>query len=204
MSVLVGGQCSVPGENGVELPLTRESPERVRTTILELQVGPRNNVPHGAGHEDLARFRVADHSGARVHRDPPDLAVVSDALPGVEPSSCLQPELSERSRDRGGASDRRRRRVEGREEPVAGIVDLASTPSIEEIADAGMVGLQEQGPPAVTERCRQPSRADQVGEEQRDQNAALHAVRGRCAISLFVVHGGPSRPFLSAVPVTLS
>jgi hypothetical protein len=138
-----------------------------------------------------------------MHRDSPNLAVVSDALPGVEPSSGLQSELSERNRDRGGASDRRCRRVEGREEPVAGIIDLASTPSIEEIADSGVVCLQEQGPPAVTERCRQPSRADQVGEEQRDQDAELSSVRGRCAISLFVVHGGPSRPFLSAVPVTL-
>ena len=171
MSVLVGGRYPVPGENGVELPLTRESSERVRTTILELQVGPRNDVPHGASHDDLARSRVANHSGACVHRDSPDLAVVSDALPGVEPSSSLQSELSERIRDRGGASDRRRRRVEGREEPVAGIIDLASTPSIEQIADPGVVGLQEQGPPAVTERCRQPSRADQVGEEQRDQDA---------------------------------
>ena len=128
VSVTVGGRYLVPSENGVELPLTRESPELARTTILELQVGPRDNVPHGAGHENLARSRVADHTGAGVHRDPPDLAVVSDALPGVEPSSCLQSELSERSRDRGGASDRRCRRVEGREESVAGIIDLASTP----------------------------------------------------------------------------
>jgi hypothetical protein len=203
VSVRAGGRYPVPSENGVELPLTRESPKLVRTTILELKVGPRNNVPHGAGHEDLASSRVTDHSGACMHRDSPNLAVVSDALPGVEPSSGLQSELSERNRDRGGASDRRRRRVEGREEPVAGIVDLGSTPSIEEIADPGVVGLQEQGPPAVTERCRQASRADQVGEEQRDQDAALHPVRGRYAISLFVVHGGPSRSFLSAVPVTL-
>ena len=196
VSVLVGGRCPVPSENGVELPLTRESPERVRTTILELQVGPRNDVPHGAGHEDLARSRVANHSGACVHRDPADLAVVSDALPGMEASSGLQSELGERNRDRGGASDRRCRRVEGREEPVAGVIDLVSTPSIEKIADPGVVGLQEQGPPAVTERCRQPSRADQVGEEQRDQDTELNPVRGGCAISLFVVHGGPSRPLL--------
>jgi hypothetical protein len=31
----------------------------------------------------------------------------------------------------------------------------------------------------------------------------LSPVPGRCAISLFLAHGGPSRPFLSAVPVKL-
>jgi hypothetical protein len=95
VSVLVGRRYPVPSENGVELPLTWESPELVRTTILELQVGPRDNVPHGAGHEDLAWARVADHSGACVHSDSPDPAVVSDALAGVEASPSLQSQLSQ-------------------------------------------------------------------------------------------------------------
>jgi hypothetical protein len=202
-SGLVGGRYAVPFENGVQLPLTGESSELVRATILELQVRPRHHVPNGTRHEHLARSRLADDPSACVDRDPSDLAVVSDALSGVQSRPDLESQLGKRYRDSPCAPDRRCRRVEGGEEAVAGIIDLASTPSIEKFADSPVMRPQEQSPPAVAERRCQPCRADKVGEEQRDQDAALSLVGGRCAISLFLAHGGPSLPFLSAVRVQL-
>ena len=200
---LVADLHAVLVEDGIELPSARQPSELVRSTILELQAGPRHHVPHGTGHQHLARSGPADHPGARVDRDPSDLAAVSDALPGVQTCPSLQSELGKRDRDRAGAPDRRGRRVEGREEAVAGVIDLTSPPPIEEFADPPMVRPQEQGPPPVSERGRQTCRADQVGEEQRDQDAALSPVRGHSSVSLFLVHDGPSLPFLSAVPVKL-
>jgi hypothetical protein len=144
MGVLARGRHAVAVEGREQLPPTREPSELVRPAFLEYQVGPSRHVTHGTGHEDLAGARLADDAGPRVDRDPPDLAAVSDAFAGVESSSNLQSELSERGRDGGGAQDGRCRRVEGREEAVAGIVDLGPTPSIEEFADPPVVGPQER------------------------------------------------------------
>src|SRR6202035_2358862 len=106
-----------------------------------------------------------------VDREPGELVAVDLALSRVDAGPDLQAESRHRVDDGTRTTDRARRTVECRQEPVACGVDL-TTAEADELAPHGrMVGLEQLAPAAVAELARLLGRPDEVGEENRREHA---------------------------------
>src|SRR5438876_3093232 len=90
-----------------------------------------DEIAHRARDEDLVRARRGHDPCGCVHVDPARLAVMDLALADVQTGARLEPDGLGRVSDRISASDRLSRAVEGREEAVAGRVDLMAAVSRE-------------------------------------------------------------------------
>src|SRR5581483_8469844 len=108
---------------------------------------------------------------ADVHRDAAYLALDHLALAGVQARPHVDSELVHAVRDRTRAPDPARRPVEGREEAVAGRVELAAAVPGELLPHERMVPLDELAPASVPQLDRLRRRADDVGEEDRGEHA---------------------------------
>src|SRR5436190_11631766 len=104
-------------DQGVQLPFSDAfqltSPQR-----LEPEAGARDEVLHGARHEDLAASGRGADARADRQRNPGDLSFVQLALAGVDADPHLDPDGADRVQDGLRAADRARGTVERREEPV--------------------------------------------------------------------------------------
>src|SRR5207237_8960638 len=122
-----------------------------RTEGLELEVRPGHQVPHGAGHEDLARAGLGHHPSRDVDGDPTDLGTDDLDLAHVDPRSDLDAEALDVADDLLGAPDGLGRLVERGEEPVAGGVDLPPAVLLETATDERVVGVDDLVPPLAAD-----------------------------------------------------
>ena len=99
------------------------------SALEKIEPGTRDEVLYRARHEDLARPRLRHHARASMDGDAGNLVVDALALSRVEANAGLDTEASHRVADTLGAANGASGAVEGREESVAGRVDL--TPSVE-------------------------------------------------------------------------
>src|SRR5687767_13101218 len=76
-----------------ELPLVAHAPERVGPPVLQVEVRPGDQVPDGAGHQDLSRGCGVHDPGPDVDADPPDVRPPILDLAGVQPGPDVQPEV---------------------------------------------------------------------------------------------------------------
>src|SRR5207245_1380695 len=126
---------------------------------------------HGARHEHLPWLRLLRHPGPDVHGDAADLAVHDLALAGVQARADLQAEPPHDLGDRAGTADGTGGAVEAGEEAVPGHIELGAAEAEELAANQRVVSLEEVPPGAVAELRRPRGRADDVGEENRGQDA---------------------------------
>jgi len=131
------------------------------------------------GDEHLAGVGSCGDARADVHGDPGELVTDLLALAGVHAAANFEAELADALRDRACAHDRARWSVECGEETVAGVVDLAAAVQVKLTADARVMTLEQVGPAAVAESVRLLGRADQIGEEDRRQDALRRSLAAR-------------------------
>src|SRR5262245_7596816 len=112
------------GVDGEQLPAAGDAPEGVLAAIGQHDAGTGHQVGHRPRDQDLARTGEPRDAGADVDRDPPEVAVGDLDLARVHAGPDLDTEPPDGLDRGGGASDRPRRPVEGREEPVARVVHL--------------------------------------------------------------------------------
>jgi hypothetical protein len=71
------------------------------------------------------------------------------------------------------------RPIERREEPVAGRVELAAAEAAELAADGRVMPLEQRTPARVAQQGCDPGRADDVGEEDRCEDALRPVAIGK-------------------------
>ena len=114
-------------DDRVELPLAGHALELVDAAVVEVDAGAGDEILDGARDEHLARPGLRGDARADVDGDAGDLVVAELALARVQPGADVEAELAHRvARSRARSGSRARRAVEGREEAVAGRVDLAA------------------------------------------------------------------------------
>ena len=102
---------------------------------------------------------------------PPGLPSMISHSPVCRPARTSSPSSGTARHDRVGAPHRTRRPVETREEAVTGRVDLASAKADELLPDERVMSLNQIAPARVSQfRCALRG-ADDVGEEQRREDA---------------------------------
>src|SRR4029077_19037656 len=111
----------------VDLPVVGHALQRVGPAVGETDARAGDEVTDRARREDLARLGEGRDPRRDVDREAADLPVDHLALPGGAPAAHLDREVAARITDGQRALDPACRTVEGREEPVAGGVDLGAT-----------------------------------------------------------------------------
>jgi hypothetical protein len=96
------------------------------------------------------------------------------ALPGVKSGADLESERPDCVPDGEAASNASGRAIEGREEAIAGGVDLSPTIALQLLADRSVMPLEKVGPWAVTQLSCVLGGSLDVGEQDRCQNAIFH------------------------------
>ena len=104
---------------------------------------------------------------------PPRSSPISLALAGVDAAAQLDAELRDPLVQRLGAAHRHRRAVEGRQRPVADVLDDPPAVLGDDAVDERVVALEHLAPGTVAELCRARRRAHDV----REQDARQHPVR---------------------------
>src|SRR5262249_23214062 len=92
-------------------------------------------------------------------------------LPGVAPGADAQAELAERRPQRLGAADGPGGSVEGRQQAIAGRVDMTAPVPFDLPAREAVVLGEEFGPAGVAELSQPPGRPDDVGEQDGGEDA---------------------------------
>src|SRR5205823_10782712 len=101
-----------------ELPASIDALELVDTAVLEARAGVGDQVPHGAGRENLRRPGERHDPRADMHGDAAELAVYLLALAGVHAGAHVDAEPLNRYDNCRSARERTSRLGERREEPV--------------------------------------------------------------------------------------
>src|SRR5438067_6035212 len=139
--------------------------------VIELDAGAGDEIPHSLRDQHLTRRRRCRPACGDVHRNAAELVADSLALGGVDAGTYVEPEQRRRVLDRAGAADRARGAVERRHEPVAGRVDLDAAEALKLTPDRLVVPLEQLAPAAVAECDGSLGRSDDVGEENRGEDA---------------------------------
>ena len=135
-----------------DLPGIGNPPEGVRTAVLELDAGARDQVLHRAGHQNLSRRGQGGDARAEMHSQPGELGPCRLAFPCVDADADLEAELAHGAYDRGRAADRAGGRRESREEAVTGRIYLAPAVARQLTPDHSVLALEQLAPVLVTER----------------------------------------------------
>src|SRR5207244_6956498 len=141
------------------------------SAVLELDAGSRHQVLDGLRDKHLAGAGVRGDACTRVDRDPPNRSVCELDLAGVDSGSHFEAERPDALRDRSCAAEGSGRSVEGREEAVACSIDFASAKALQLTSNERVVLFEQIVPAPVTELARALGRTDDVGEEDRRQDA---------------------------------
>jgi hypothetical protein len=104
-------------------------------------------------------------------REPGQLVARALALARVDSGAHVEPEIAHAVDDRAGAANRTSRSVEAGEEPGARGVELRPAKALELPADQRVVPVEEIAPHSVSELGCTLGRPDEVGEEERGENA---------------------------------
>ena len=106
-----------------------------------------------------------------MDRNAADLVLHEFALPCMKPRADLEAELANAVPNRTRAPNSPCRPVEGREESVAGRIHFPSAEVPQLRSDESMVLLNELPPPAIAELGRAGGGIDEIGEQDRRQDA---------------------------------
>src|SRR3954471_5053369 len=106
-----------------------------------------------------------------MNRDASDVVAHQLDLAGVQPGTDLESQGTDTVADRDRATDRARRAIEGREESVAGRVDLPAAMALELTSDKTAIRVQQVAPPSVTDLGGLTRRLHDVAEEHRREHA---------------------------------
>src|SRR6476659_4372233 len=116
-----------------------------------------------------------------MHRDAPYLVAHQLAFARVQPSTNLQPQGAHALGNCACAANSARRAVEGREETVAGAIDLAPAKVGQLAANERMVTVEQIVPNLITEAGSALSGTDDVGEKDcRKYAVGFEAVARAC------------------------
>src|SRR4030095_7215502 len=156
-----------------ESPLSWHTLQGVLPAILKERIRSDDDVLHRTGHQDVTRAGQSLDARGDVHRHPRQRASLQLAFARVYPDPDVDTEALHGLSRRPGTVERARRGIEAYKEPVAGGVDLdAFAPR--DLGTHGIVMLREHGPPAaITQAPGMLGGPDDVGEEQRCEDA-LH------------------------------
>src|SRR5215218_4140301 len=169
----------LPLAHRVQAPFARHAAQLTLATILEADSGPDHEILHRAGDEHLVRPSAMHHPRSDVHCEAAEVAIHHLELARVQSGAHLQPQRAHRLGHRGGAADRPRRSVEGREEAVAGALDLPAAMALERLPEQRVVALQQETPAPVAHLRRPPGGLHDVGEHHRRQHAVRLALVAR-------------------------
>src|SRR5207253_6803113 len=159
-------------DDRVEMPLVRDSLERVHAPVFEGQAGPSHEVLHGARDQNLTWPREGGHPSADVYSDATDVVAGELDLARMHPRPDLQAERQHGLGDGLRAPDGPSRPVEGGEEPIAGGVDLPPSEPFDQGTNSLVMGIEQFSPAAIPQRGRLLRRANDVSE----QNGRKHPV----------------------------
>src|SRR3954463_12818618 len=106
-----------------------------------------------------------------MNRDAADVLAHQLDLAGVESAADLESQRTDTVADRDRATDRSRGAVEGREESVAGRVDLPAAMALEPSSDERAICVQQVAPPGITDLGSLTRRLDDVVEEDCGEHA---------------------------------
>jgi hypothetical protein len=166
-------------DEGEQPPRSVEAFECVIAPIVEGRVTAQHQVADSGRDEDSSVIAGLFDPRRKVHRDPGDVAVVSQLdLTGVKPAAYLQPDgvegLSELAREREGA----RWRVESDKKAVARALDDRSAVTVGRAPGDAVVVIEQATPRLVASGGRTGRRADDVGEHHSlDAPLSLRAGR---------------------------
>jgi len=130
----------------------------VAAAVGEGAVGAGDQVANGPGDEHLAGGGLGHDPGGDVDGDPAEVAVAQLDLAGVEPGPDGHVDVADLVAEGDRAGDRPAGAVEAGQEPVAGRLDDAAAPLLDQAASQVVVDL-EQLPPAGGRRARRPARS---------------------------------------------
>ena len=167
------GVAAIPAssDDRVDPPGAGNALELVLAAIGEFQPGAGDEVADSLGDEDLRRAGERGDPCADRHRKAADLAVDRPAFTRVQPGAQLDPQRCDRRPDRLCAADRAHGPVEGREEPVPRGVELPTAVARETAANEPVMLVDELLPADVAQLRLTLRRADDVGEEDRREDA---------------------------------
>ena len=114
-----------------------------QAVVFERDARTGDEVAHRGGHQHFAGTGQGSHARPDVHRDAGQLVANNLDLARMKAATNRDRESSQRVAHRDGAADRPRRPVEGREEPVAGRIDLPSAVAGQDLTHRGVVVLQQ-------------------------------------------------------------
>jgi hypothetical protein len=126
--------------DGEELPLVRDAFERMGAPIGEWDARTTHQVGDGAGDEDFAGLGECLDALGDVDGDAPDIVTVQLDFAGMEPNPHIDTDGAHRVADGTGAAHGSPRPVEGRQEPVAGRLDLSAAEAFKFGAGEAVVG----------------------------------------------------------------
>ena len=110
--------------------------------VEKVKAGTRDEVLYRARHEDLTGRRLRHDARAGMDGDAGKLVVNALALSGVEADAGFDTEASHRVADTLGTADGAGGAVEGREEAIAGRVDLAPSVELDLVTNDRMVATE--------------------------------------------------------------
>jgi hypothetical protein len=180
-----GGRCGGSGQrpngsadDGIEVPLSRDALEFMRSAVFEPDARAGDEVFDGTGDEYLSRLGLRRDTRADVDGEPADLAVDQFALSGVQACADVDPQLAYGFSNSRSARDCSSRSVEDREEAVARCVHLSAAVSSELAADPFVVELNSSRP------RRSPSSAALAVEPTMSVNSTVARTRSGSCVSL--------------------
>jgi hypothetical protein len=153
------------------VPGVRDSLQVVDTAILEREGRADDEVFYRGGDEDLAGSRQSRDASADRHGDSRESPTVRLNLAGVKPCPKLKPLPAHRLADRPSAAHGAGGAVEDSKEPVAQALDLTPAKPGELSARHMCVLLPNVTPTVVAHRRRLRGRVDDVGEQDRREDA---------------------------------
>src|SRR6188474_556875 len=149
------------------MPLAVETLELVSTAVLEPEAARLGDRACHIRDEDLARSCRRHDARGLMHGHAADVVVDELDLAEVHARPHLQTVPMCKPLDRKRTAERLRRTVEGREEAVAGRLDLATAVALELRPRSHEVLGEEPTPPRVSDLGRRRCRVDEVREEHR-------------------------------------
>src|SRR5215213_4173722 len=169
-------RASVTGDS-IDRPGPRNALQLVLAAGLEGDPGAGDEVLDGARHEHLPGRCARRDARAHVDGEARRLAVDQLALAGVDPGAHVETESLRALDELQRAPDRPRGAVEAGEEAVSGGVDFRAAVALQLPADERPLLREQLAPAPVAELGGSLGRADEIGEEERGENAVRNVAR---------------------------
>ena len=152
-------------------PLARDTLEGLGAAVVEAQPRARYQILDCARHQNLASTGKRRNPRANVNSDTTNIVADHFALACMEPSTDLYAERPDFLGNGTGAANAARWTVKGGEKTVARCFHFMASKSREIAPDRGVMIVEQIAPALVAECGGFLGRADDVGEENRGEDA---------------------------------